>query len=61
MELVIATVGLSLGILRTQTYAMVVLIAVLTSIMAAPLLRFCVERASSRSRVTTELAPVPRA
>jgi Kef-type K+ transport system membrane component KefB len=41
MELVIATVGLSLGILSNSAYAMLVLIAVLTSAMAAPLLRAC--------------------
>jgi Kef-type K+ transport system membrane component KefB len=45
MELVIAAIGLSIGILNEPTYAMIVLIAVLTTVMAAPLLKFCVKRA----------------
>jgi Kef-type K+ transport system membrane component KefB len=45
MELVIAAIGLSIGILVEATYAMIVLIAVLTTVMTAPLLRYCVMRA----------------
>jgi Kef-type K+ transport system membrane component KefB len=45
MELVIAALGLSIGVLNEPTYAMVVLIAVLTTVMAAPLLKACVKRA----------------
>jgi predicted Kef-type K+ transport protein len=45
MELIIAAIGLSLGILTPATYAIVVLIAVITSLMAAPLLRYCMSRA----------------
>jgi Kef-type K+ transport system membrane component KefB len=45
MELVIATVGLSLGILTEPAYSILVLVAVVTSTMAAPLLRFCARRA----------------
>lgn len=45
MELVIAAIGLSIGILTEATYAMVVLIAVLTTVMASPLLQLCVRRA----------------
>lgn len=45
MELVIAAIGLSIGVLNQPTYAMIVLIAVLTTVMAAPLLKFCVKRA----------------
>jgi hypothetical protein len=47
MELVIAAIGLSIGVLNEATYAIIVLIAVLTTVMAAPLLRFCVNRAGS--------------
>ncbi len=36
MELVIASIGLSIGVLNDATYAMVVLIAVFTTVMAAP-------------------------
>lgn len=44
MELVIATIGLSIGVLTAEGYAMLVLIAVSTSLMTAPLLRLVVER-----------------
>jgi Kef-type K+ transport system membrane component KefB len=45
MELVIAAIGLSIGLLNEPTYATIVLIAVLTTVMAAPMLQFCVHRA----------------
>ena len=52
MELVIAEVGLSIGVLNGPAYATIVLIAVLTTVMAAPLLRICVRRAGEAARVT---------
>jgi K+:H+ antiporter len=67
MELVIAAIGLSIGVLNEPTYATIVLIAVLTTIMTAPLLRACVRRAGieeglgtpapDRSQELTELMP----
>ena len=39
VEIVVATVGLSLGVLNPASYALVVLLAVITSMMAPPLLR----------------------
>src|SRR5262245_2000363 len=39
VEIVVATVGLSLGVLNAQSYALVVLLAIVTSMMAPPLLR----------------------
>jgi nucleotide-binding universal stress UspA family protein len=39
VEIVVATVGLSLGVLNAQSYAIVVLLAIVTSMMAPPLLR----------------------
>ena len=45
MELVIAAIGLSLGIVSEAVYAIIVLIAVLTTVMAAPVLKWCVARA----------------
>jgi len=45
MELVIAAIGLSIGILNASSYAMIVLIAVLTTVMTAPLLRWSTKRA----------------
>jgi Kef-type K+ transport system membrane component KefB len=56
MELVIAAIGLSIGVLSEPTYAMLVLIAVVTTVMAAPLLKFCVVRAGPDA-----LAPAPGA
>ena len=44
MELVIAAIGISIGVLTAQGYAMLVMIAVSTTIMTAPLLRFVVSR-----------------
>ncbi|MEU2563025.1 cation:proton antiporter [Streptomyces longispororuber] len=48
VEIVIATVGLNLGVLTTATYTVVVLIAVVTSMMAPPFLRH-----ATRSMPTT--------
>jgi Kef-type K+ transport system membrane component KefB len=55
MELVIAAIGLSIGVLNEATYAIIVLIAVLTTVMAAPLLKFCVGRAGPEATAS----PVP--
>jgi len=52
MELVIAAIGLSIGVLNEATYAIIVLIAVLTTVMAAPLLKFCVGRAGPEASAT---------
>jgi Kef-type K+ transport system membrane component KefB len=54
MELVIAAIGLSIGVLTEPMYATIVLIAVLTTVMAAPMLQFCVRRAG-----VVEDAPAP--
>ena len=45
MELVIAAIGLSIGLLNEATYAMVVLIAVITTMMTSPLLQWSVSKA----------------
>jgi Kef-type K+ transport system membrane component KefB len=42
LEIVIATVGLSLGVLNDASYAIVVVMAIVTSVMAPPLLRMLV-------------------
>jgi K+:H+ antiporter len=47
MELVIAAIGLSIGILTLPMYSIIVLIAVFTSLMAAPLVRYCAVRSGS--------------
>ncbi|MFC7156209.1 cation:proton antiporter [Halomarina halobia] len=44
MEIIIATIGLSLGVLTGAMYTIIVMVAIVTSIMAPPLLRFTVPR-----------------
>ncbi|WP_342660425.1 Na(+)/H(+)-K(+) antiporter GerN [Rhodococcus ruber] len=44
VEVIIATVGLSLGVLGTEAYTALVLVAVVTSVMAPPILRRAVGR-----------------
>ena len=53
MELVIAAIGLSIGVLTVPMYTIIVLIAVVTTLMAAPLLRYCMVKRSA------EPAPSP--
>jgi Kef-type K+ transport system membrane component KefB len=50
MELVIAAIGLSIGVLNEPSYAIIVLIAVLTTVMAAPTLKACIDRAGPEAR-----------
>lgn len=50
IEVIVAMVGLRLGILNTASYTIIVLIAIVTSLMAPPMLRYAV----SRIAVTTE-------
>lgn len=40
VEVVVAMVGLRLGVLTSETYTIVVLIAIVTSLMAPPILRW---------------------
>jgi Kef-type K+ transport system membrane component KefB len=44
VEIVVAMAGLRLGLLTTDTFTIVVLVAVITSVMAPPLLRFAMRR-----------------
>ncbi|MFD5183561.1 cation:proton antiporter [Streptomyces sp. NPDC058372] len=44
IEVIIAMVGLRLGILTTEMYTIIVLVAIVTSVMAPPLLRIAVRR-----------------
>jgi len=44
IQLVIATVGLRIGVLDTTTYTLVVLVAIATSLMAPPILRLAMRR-----------------
>ena len=40
MELIVATIGLSLGVLNQQMYSIIVMVAIVTSLIAPPLLRW---------------------
>ncbi|WP_410569626.1 cation:proton antiporter [Amycolatopsis sp. cmx-4-61] len=44
IEVIVALTGLRLGVLNTATYTMVVLVAIVTSVMAPPLLRLSMRR-----------------
>ena len=53
MELVIAAVGLSIGVLTLPMYSIVVVIAAITTLMAGPMLRYAVRRdGEERARVS---------
>ena len=60
LEIVVATVGLSLGVLSVESYTVVVLMAMVTSAMAPPLLRVIARRwegtGDERGRLATEEA-----
>ncbi|MET9301013.1 cation:proton antiporter [Micromonospora aurantiaca] len=47
VEVVVALTGLRLGVLNTATYTIVVLVAIVTSLMAPPLLRYTMTRVES--------------
>ncbi|RJQ75820.1 cation:proton antiporter [Pseudonocardiaceae bacterium YIM PH 21723] len=49
VEIVAASVGLRLGLISTAMYTVIVLIAVATSVMAPPLLRFAMRRVEQNS------------
>ncbi|WP_138505439.1 cation:proton antiporter [Nostoc sp. PA-18-2419] len=44
MEIVVATIGLSLGVLNPQMYSIIVMVAIVTSLMAPPLLRYTLSK-----------------
>lgn len=48
IEVIIATVGVRLGVLTTEMYTIIVLVAVVTSLMAPPVLRFTMQRVGQR-------------
>jgi Kef-type K+ transport system membrane component KefB len=44
IEVVVATVGLQLGVLGAETYTVIILVAIVTSLMAPPILRYAMAR-----------------
>jgi Kef-type K+ transport system membrane component KefB len=57
VELIVAVVGLRLGVLNAASYTVIVLIAVFTSMMAPPLLRVAVSRMPAEPLEATETTP----
>ncbi|ANN20062.1 sodium:proton exchanger [Amycolatopsis orientalis] len=64
IEIVVAMVGLRLGILSVEVYTIVILVAIVTSLMAPPILRFAMKRveqtAEEQVRETEQRAWQPR-
>lgn len=58
LEIIIATIGLSLGILSVPMFSIIVVMAVVTSLMAPVALRFCLRRMAPN---TEEIARLERA
>src|SRR6267378_42325 len=58
MEIIVATIGLSLGILTPEMYSIILLTAIVTSLMAPPLLRWTIGKVEmgeeERRRLQTE-------
>jgi Kef-type K+ transport system membrane component KefB/nucleotide-binding universal stress UspA family protein len=44
MEIIVATIGLSLGVLSVPMYSIIVMVAIVTSLMAPPLLRYTLSK-----------------
>jgi Kef-type K+ transport system membrane component KefB len=56
VEIIIATIGLSLGILTTEMFSIIVLMAVVTSVMAPAGLRYCLARVTPGDEEEMRLA-----
>jgi Kef-type K+ transport system membrane component KefB len=54
IEVIIAMVGLRLGVLTTEMYTIIVLVAIVTSLMAPPLLRYAVSHGDAVSQEEME-------
>jgi Kef-type K+ transport system membrane component KefB len=44
IEIIVATIGLSLGVLNQQMYSIIVMVVIVTSLMAPPLLRWTLSK-----------------
>ncbi|WP_349637132.1 cation:proton antiporter [Streptomyces sp. RerS4] len=60
IEVVIATAGLRMGVLTPASYTMVVLVAVVTSLMAPPMLRWTMRRVATTDEEELRLAAYRR-
>ncbi len=55
MEIIVATIGLSLGVLNQQMYSIIVVVAIVTSLMAPPLLRWTLSKVEMGEEETSRL------
>ncbi len=56
VEIIVATIGLSLGILTVEMFSIVVVMAIVTSLMAPTLLRYCLARVEPDTEERRRLA-----
>ncbi|MEX2423850.1 MAG: universal stress protein, partial [Acidimicrobiia bacterium] len=56
LEIIVATIGLSLGILSVEMFSIIVVMAVVTSVMAPVALRFCLARVETHHDESNRLA-----
>lgn len=56
MEIVVASIGLALGVLSQQMFSAIVMVAVVTSVMAPPLMRYALHRIPKDPDEETRLA-----
>lgn len=61
IEVIVALVGLRIGILNTEAYSIIILIAIVTSVMAPPILRYAVGRIpiTAEERERQQAFPAP--
>jgi K+:H+ antiporter len=58
VEIVVATTGVGLGVLNAASYTIVVLVAIVTSLMAGPLLRISMARVDAEALENVQLCDV---
>ncbi|WP_239514303.1 hypothetical protein [Streptosporangium sp. 'caverna'] len=56
VEVIVAMVGLRLGVLNDETYTIIILVAIVTSLMAPPILRFTMNRVEQTAEERLRLA-----
>jgi Kef-type K+ transport system membrane component KefB/nucleotide-binding universal stress UspA family protein len=56
MEIIVATIGLSLGVLNQEMYSIIVMVAIITSLMAPPLLRWTLSKVAIGEEEASRLA-----
>jgi Kef-type K+ transport system membrane component KefB/nucleotide-binding universal stress UspA family protein len=60
IEIIVATIGLGLGVLTPEMYTIILLVAIVTSLMAPPILRVTLRRVPFTAEETARLAAAER-